>query len=215
MNTPYRNAALLQLQSLLPGLAKATDQVHFSAGQALESAWADAHHIVLPEQGVLVLQQALGVRHVDVGLLGPANGLVVPAETHTPWQMRALCDGWAHVLKLPASSLSACGDLLLQWQVKLMQQVALWGYCRQHHPLPQRLATLLAVLRHDATQWDWQAWTGLLNVNASVLQAGLQALERVGAVDCQAQGVTIVLPEVLERQSCSCLDWLKPLATTV
>ena len=213
MNTHFRNAALVQLQSMALGSSTVQDRLHFSAGQTLECPLANAPQIVLPERGVLLLQNTEGGNSVDVGLLGTANGLVVPVSTRMPWRMQALREGWAHVFQLPPDAMVNNADVLLSLQQRLLEQVAVWGYCRQHHALPPRLATLLLVLCDDAGEWDWQAWSGLLNVNASFLQAGLQALEKVDAVTVRANRVTIQQPDLLKRQTCSCLGRLKTLTT--
>ena len=213
MNTHFRNAVLVQLQSKALGSSTVQDRLHFRAGQTLECPSANAPQIVLPQLGVLLLQNTEGGKSVDVGLLGAANGLVVPMSTRMTWRMQALREGWAHVFQLPADAMVSSADVLLKVQQRLLEQVAIWGYCRQHHALPQRLATLLMVLCDDAGEWDWSAWSGLLNVNASFLQAGLQALEKVEAVTLRANRVTIQQADLLKRQTCSCLGRLKTLTT--
>lgn len=204
-----RNVALAQLQSVMPkGVKVSVQKVPFCAGQLLECPAGDTHSMVFPEQGVLLLLHKMGARVLDAALLGSATALVVPAKETPLWQLRALRDGWAHTVAIPLPDMENCASQVLKLQLDLMAQVAIWGHCRQHHPLPQRLATLLAALQNDASQWDWHCWTDMLNIQQPFLEAGLKALAQTGALALEGSVVHVLKPQVLARQACSCLQRL-------
>ena len=95
-----------------------------------------------------------------------------------------------------------------------MQQVALWGHCRRHHALSERLAMLLLVLHGQAIRWCWPVWTGLLHAALPQVQEALRALERKGVVCIDGDMVVIVQPAVLARQACTCLHAIKNLTVS-
>ena len=215
MNTPVRNTVFAQLLSLAPvGDRSATELVDFRSGQVFQSPAVCTHQLILPEQGVLVLKSGGDACLPDAALLGNAGGWMLQGEPGLTWQWMALSDGQAHVLTLSQASLSACSDVLLKLQMGLMQQVALWGHCRRHHALSERLAMLLLVLHGQAIRWCWPGWTGLLHAALPQVQEALRALERKGVVCIDGDMVVIVQPAVLARQACTCLHAIKNLTVS-
>ena len=215
MNTPVRNTVFSQLLSLMPvGDRLATELVDFRAGQVFQSPAVCMHQLVLPEQGVLVLKSGSETSMTDAALLGNAGGWMLQGEPDLPWRWMALSDGQAHVLTLPQASLAACSDVLLRLQMGLMRQVALWGHCRRHHALSERLAMLLLVIHGQAIRWCWPGWTGLLQATLPQVQEALRALERKAVVCIDGDTVVIVQPAALAHQACTCLQAIRSLTVS-
>lgn len=213
MNSSFRNTALLQLQSVMPsGHGASLSETHFRTGDVLECRLFHPNHWVFPQQGVLVLQQVMGVQVVSAALLDQSTGLVPDREGPSPWRLQALCDGFAHLLSVPVSEQGVCAEVWLGLQMALMQKVAVWGHCRQQHSLTPRLAGLLSSLTNHAQPWDWTRWPQVLDCAWGELQASLHGLQGSGAINVQENLVTIIDASKLVAQACPCLGGTRRLS---
>ncbi len=206
--TPSPPTALQQLVSLLPQTVQC-ERLPFVAGQVVLCPPGDWPGLVVPEQGVLVLQQAIGERWPDAVVLGACDTLVMSGPPAVPCRLLAVTDGWAQALRLPPEALSHAGQWLLQRQSRQQHKASLWAYCRHQHALPQRLATWMCLLDASSAPWSWAAWVDRLNTQPAFLGAALQALASAGAVRLEGEQVGPGDAAALRRQACNCLPGLQ------
>jgi hypothetical protein len=206
MNYAYRNPALQRLNATATGLLLSDrSEEHYQAGQILAIGAASSSQLWFPESGVLVLEQDTGARHVEVALIGCTTGLSLPQQADL--RLRALTEGRAQVLSAQVV-LSIWPEVFLQCQQELMQQMARWSWCVQHHSLLQGLADRL-LWAHLAGLQDVLAWSlhdlpGGQMASPAQMDGALQALANIGAIDLHGSQLRVQNPHLLETMACGC-----------
>ena len=117
MNNAYRNPVLQRLLAAANGRPlSGWSEVAYQTGQTWASSAARPSQCWFPESGVLALEQKIQDSHVEVALVGCANGTPLPEQEGV--RLRALTDGRAHVLPA-AVVLSMCScSVSKRWQCR-------------------------------------------------------------------------------------------------
>ena len=206
MNMVHRNSALQRLlaaadERTLSMLRKVT----YTAAETWSSGAAANASLWFPERGMLVLEQPQGKVLVEVALIGWTTALHVPGQSG--WHLRALCDGYAYAMPAQAAA-SLCPDVLLHAQNRVMQDMASWVYCQQHHSPVHSLADRLLWL-HRLSGDEVQAWSvhnlpGSRRLLPAQTDRAVRELQRAGAVSLQGEHVQVRDAGVLCTWACGC-----------
>lgn len=214
---PLRNTLLQRLQRNLPPSVPPFKRVRLVVGPWL----AESGQVYFPEEGLIGLSSPS--TQAMPAVVGP-HGCWLHLDQDSQWpqlQAQVLLPG--HALCVPWSVLAAAPEQAQAclWQAasasqQLMQQMAQWAYCTQHHATTQRLASwLLACLDHTgdaACRMDAAAVLQGLGVSAAEGQASLLALQAQAALVLEdnpagapgARSVRCLEPHKLAALACAC-----------
>ena len=205
MTNAFRNPALQRLHAMSQGQTSQWRRVHFKTNELWSCPQDEAPEIWFPEEGVWVLEQRLNTQWIEVALIDGSGGLLLPPASEG--RVRALLDG--HGYALPAAAVASVShDVLLQTQQHLVQQMAVWTYCSQHHDLTQALADricwMLQACAIPNMGWPPNGLPGCAQWDAGQTARAVDALQQAGAVGMRGALVQVLDETVLRRMACGC-----------
>jgi CRP-like cAMP-binding protein len=202
-----------QLKRLTPHLARFETKL----GQVLIEQERENHNVLFPLRGAvlsLTRQTEIGAQ-VEIGVIG-YEGIAGIAALLDPGRHldRGMVQGAGEFVSLPAEVLDAeiAADAKLRAVVfryinAFLMQVAQTAICNRLHPLEQRLARWLLMMRDrigDELRLTQEFLSHMLGVRTAGVNEAVQSLERAGLIAHARQRITIIDGPGMESAACEC-----------
>lgn len=223
------NSQANKLLSALPkkeyqNLTNLLEPVELSAGQVLLSSDKELEFVYFPLKGIvsLISEMSNGAT-TEIGLVGP-EGMVGTLQfiAEGVSQNRSVVQIGGEAMRIEAKALrvefersKALQKLLIQYSLKLFNQVSQVAACNNHHTIKQRTASWLLMLsdRYEKNEktlpMTHQLLSQMLGVRRTGITIAARQIQQRGIIDYKRGKIEILDRQALEKVACECYQILK------
>ena len=223
MNEPKRNYILSGLSTqLYQSISQHFELVELSLGEILIDANQQAEFLYFPTRGVVSLVSAMQEGSTtEVGLIGKEGMVGTPQFLGKGVSNnRSIVQVRGTAIKINAETLRAEFEqrlplqrLLLDYSLKLFNQVSQCASCNNHHSVKQRAARWLLMLEDrldgQTLTMTQQLLSKMLGVRRSGVSEVASEIQRQGIINYSRGNITVLDREALEAIACECYQFLK------
>ena len=223
------NSQANKLLSALPkkeyqNLTNLLEPVELSAGQVLLSSDEELEFVYFPLKGIvsLISQMSNGAT-TEIALVGP-EGMVGTLQfiAEGVSQNRSVVQIRGEAMRIEAEALrvefersKTLQKLLIQYSLKLFNQVSQVAACNNHHTIKQRTASWLLMLsdrygKNEKTlPMTHQLLSQMLGVRRTGITIAARQIQQRGIIDYKRGKIQILDRQALEKVACECYQILK------
>ena len=223
------NSQANKLLSALPkkeykNLSNLLEPVELSAGEVLSSSDKELEFVYFPLEGIvsLISEMSNGAT-TEIGLVGP-EGMVGTLQfiAEGVSQNRSVVQIRGEAMRIEAEALrvefersKTLQKLLIQYSLKLFNQVSQVAACNNHHTIKQRTASWLLMLsdrygeNEKTLPMTHQLLSQMLGVRRTGITIAARQIQQRGIIDYKRGKIEILDRQALEKVACECYQVLK------
>ncbi len=223
------NSQANKLLSALPkkeyqNLTNLLEPVELSAGEVLLSSDKELEFVYFPLKGIvsLISEMSNGAT-TEIGLVGP-EGMVGTLQfiAEGVSQNRSVVQIGGEAMRIEAEALrvefersKTLQKLLIQYSLKLFNQVSQVAACNNHHTIKQRTASWLLMLsdrygKNEKTlPMTHQLLSQMLGVRRTGITIAARQIQQRGIINYKRGKIEILDRQALEKVACECYQILK------
>ena len=223
------NSQANKLLSALPkkeyqSLSNLLKPVELSAGEVLSSSDKELEFVYFPLEGIvsLISEMSNGAT-TEIGLVGP-EGMVGTLQfiAEGVSQNRSVVQIGGEAMRIEAEAMrvefersKTLQKLLIQYSLKLFNQVSQVAACNNHHTIKQRTASWLLMLsdrygKNEKTlPMTHQLLSQMLGVRRTGITIAARQIQQRGIIDYKRGKIEILDRQALEKVACECYQVLK------
>ena len=223
------NSQANKLLSALPkkeyqSLSNLLKPVELCAGEVLLSSDKELEFVYFPLEGIVsLISEMNNGATTEIGLVGP-EGMVGTLQfiAEDVSQNRSVVQIGGEAMRIEAEAMrvefersKTLQKLLIQYSLKLFNQVSQVAACNNHHTIKQRTASWLLMLsdrygKNEKTlPMTHQLLSQMLGVRRTGITIAARQIQQRGIIDYKRGKIEILDRQALEKVACECYQILK------